>query len=132
MSPSIGQLALCSRFPAGPSGTVFLISCVRCSKSVPCVSCVFCCNLVLIAVGISVGGNDPQPDWLWGLPLPITYKLLCGGTEPTEQDSPQWALVSVEMTHWGYHLVGHYWVMLCCGLKSTYRCVSLGASWEGL
>lgn len=28
------------------------------------------------------------------------------GTEPTEQDSPQFALVPVEMTHLGYHLVG--------------------------
>lgn len=43
------------------------------------------------------------------------------GTEPTEQDSPQFALVPVEMTHLGYHLVGGggYWMMLCCGLKSA-------------
>lgn len=51
----------------------------------------FCCSWVLIAFGLSVGGVDFQPGWLWGLTLTTMHKLYCGSWPDEVKFTPAWS-----------------------------------------
>lgn len=46
MSLGLGKVVLCRRYLGGPSHEVFLVTCARCSRNVPCVGSV-CAPLIV-------------------------------------------------------------------------------------
>lgn len=88
MSPSIGQVALCSRWPMSPSCTVSWLL----DPGAPDMSLVWVVYALLLLLRLGCCWQvrsriDSQADWLWGSAMTTVFEL-CAKAEPMEWDSP--------------------------------------------
>lgn len=79
----------------------------------------------------SVGGINPQADWLWGLAILLVYGLLYVGLIPWSRINPSGIWCPLRLS-FGCAACEASWVVPCCGAKWTSRYVGSGASRDGL
>ena len=132
MFTSLGRVALCSRFPVGPSDTVSLVTLAGCSRCVCCVSCVCfpCCSWAVIADG----ALTESEDLLWPL-----WNSCGSGVEPLEDSLWMCGLWRWLGGVWVFSEAGHLGVVseasgkgLWCRPKSAAACDLTRATWYEL
>ena len=105
MSPSLGRVALCSRCPVGPSGTVSLFTWAGGTGNVPFVGYMtppvvveFWLLLAHSCVGLTLRLAGCE-DWSWPQCLSC-----CAGADHTKQNSLQQGLLPAKISLWIYCL----------------------------
>ena len=88
-------------------------------------------ELPFIAVGMSVGGVDPQPHGLWELALITADKLSGPGLIPWIWSNSSRPFCQPSLPFRCF-ICGAHWLVLWCGVKPATGSVGSGASWGGL